>query len=368
MNHSSLSRPTLLLRKAICRTNIRRMAQKAAEHDLQFKPHMKTHQSAEIGEWLRDYGTEAITVSSVSMAAHFARHGWHDITIAFPCNLREVAYIDSLAGNVSLTLLVNTLFTARTLQKKLTHPVGVYIELDTGAGRTGLRPSEVTRITPLIDYLTGKETDMLQWKGFYSHPGHSYNARSEKDIRAVHQSVLNAIRSLRNELDSVYGPFEVCIGNTPCCSTGTDFRGVDAISPGNFVFYDLMQARIGSCSTSDIATAVACPVVDRYTDRNQLAIYGGAIHFSKESLTENGATHYGLAACAKEQAWSVPDPGTYLMRLSQEHGLVQCSSRIFERFSIGDIITILPVHSCLTAHLLGRFQLMKSGDKIEQFG
>ncbi|SHF86908.1 D-serine deaminase, pyridoxal phosphate-dependent [Fodinibius roseus] len=368
MNYAPPTQPTLLLNEAICRANIQRMAQKAHQHDLQFKPHMKTHQSAEIGEWLRDYGTEAITVSSVSMASYFARHGWHDITIAFPCNLRETESINALAGNVSLTLLVNSLSTARTLQRQLVHHVEVYIELDTGAGRTGLPPSDVTDITPLVDYLTDEDTNMLQWKGFYSHPGHSYDARTNKEIHAVHQSVLDQINSLQNELRSVYGDFEVCIGDTPCCSAGTDFRGIDAVSPGNFVFYDLMQARIGSCSVSDIATAVVCPVVDRYADRNQLAIYGGAIHFSKESLTENGSTHYGQAATTNGQAWSVPDPDTCLARLSQEHGIVQCSPQTFERFSIGDLISILPVHSCLTAHLLGRFQLVSNGKRIEQFG
>jgi len=33
---------------------------------------------------------------------------------------------------------------------------------------------------------------------------------------------------------------------------------VDEIRPGNFVFYDLMQYRIGSCSVGQIAVAMAC--------------------------------------------------------------------------------------------------------------
>lgn len=361
----NIKKPTLLLNKELCRANIRRMVQKATQHKLQFKPHMKTHQSAEIGEWLKEYGVEAITVSSVSMAAYFANHGWKDITIAFPCNLREIGTINSLAGNeVSLTLLVNKLSVAQALNQELTHPVKTYIELDTGSERTGLLPSDITKITPLITYL--KSTNLLRWRGFYSHPGHSYNARSKEEIRAIHQSVLEKTDLLRSKLGSAYSSFEICIGDTPCCSAGTEFSGIDAISPGNFVFYDLMQAQIGSCAVGDIATAVACPVVDRYADRNQLAIYGGAIHFSKESLTKGTVSHYGRVATAEKKGWSLLDESTYLAGLSQEHGIVQCSSDTFDQFSIGDIITILPVHSCLTAHLLGTFRLIKSGQKIEQ--
>ncbi len=47
----SITKPTLLLDEDIARANIERMAQKARNHNLTFKPHMKTHQSAQIGEW-----------------------------------------------------------------------------------------------------------------------------------------------------------------------------------------------------------------------------------------------------------------------------------------------------------------------------
>src|SRR5699024_538475 len=222
--------------------------------------------------------------------------------------------------------------------------------------------SLVNEIHELISFFN--DSDMLQWKGFYSHPGHSYEARSEDDIQSVQQSVTQQIISLRNELQSTPEDFEVCIGDTPTCSKGTDFSGIDAISPGNFVFHDLMQVQIGSCEVNDIAVAVNCPVVERYADSGQLAIYGGAIHFSKESLTRDGTTHYGLVAARGSKGWTIADNDSYLARISQEHGIVQCSPNVFEQYSSGDIITILPVHSCLTAHLLGGYRLSESGRKV----
>src|SRR5690625_3029934 len=362
MKEINYTAPTMLLNEQICRNNIQRMAQKAAKHDLKFKPHMKTHQSGEIGQWLREYGVEAVTVSSVRMARFFSGYGWKDITIAFPCNLLEINHIKSLAADVSLTLLVNKPATAKVLQEELNYPVNTYIELDTGSGRTGLLPSRVKEIHELISFFS--DSDMLQWKGFYSHPGHSYEARSEDDIQSVQQSVIQKITSLRGELGSTRDDFEVCIGDTPTCSKGTDFSGIDAISPGNFVFYDVMQVQIGSCGVSDVAVAVNCPVVDRYPDRGQLAVYGGAIHFSKESLTQDGSRHYGLVATPGSKGWTIADRDSYLAGISQEHGIVQCSPNVFEQYAIGDTITILPVHSCLTAHLLGGYRLTESGRKV----
>jgi len=60
--------PTLVLNKTRCLQNIELMAEKAKRHKLSFRPHFKTHQSAEIGSWFRMFGVDKITVSSVNMA------------------------------------------------------------------------------------------------------------------------------------------------------------------------------------------------------------------------------------------------------------------------------------------------------------
>lgn len=358
-----ITEPTLLLDEEICRANIKQMAKKTRRHGLHFKPHMKTHQSAKIGHWLKDEGAEAITVSSVTMAEYFSRHGWYDITIAFPCNIRQAGRINTLAGNVELTLLVNSVTTAKKLAEKLSNNVKVYIELDTGSERTGLKVNQLSQIKALVKEL--KDAQHLEWIGFYSHPGHSYSSRSEKEIRQVHQSVISQIQKLRNKLTADFGKFEVCVGDTPCCSKATNFEGIDAISPGNFVFYDLMQVQIGSCNISDIAVAVECPIVERYPERNELAVYGGAVHFSKESFKANKINHFGLVASREADQWMTIANDCYLKALSQEHGLITCSDQVFDRYQVGDLITVLPVHSCLTANLMGSYQL-ENGRIINQ--
>lgn len=348
-----ITQPTLLLDEEVCRANIQRMANRAKKLSVDFKPHMKTHQSAEVGQWLQAAGVNAITVSSVQMASYFAEHGWQDITIAFPCNIREIETINRLAEKRSITILVNTLTTARIVDQQLSHSVSVYIELDTGSHRTGIPTDDIESIERLVDNIQ-QQAEFLEFKGFYSHPGHSYNARSREEVQEIHQSVIKQIKNLRSQLST--DAFEVCIGDTPCCSLGTDFSGIDAISPGNFVFYDLMQRQIGCCTTSNIATAVACPIVDRNESRKEVAIYGGAIHFSKEKLDSN-QPNYGYVARQNDMGWSILDEGTYLTRLSQEHGIVRCTEATFNEFAVGDTLTVLPVHSCLTAHLLSRYQL-----------
>jgi len=101
-----ITRPTLLLDKKKCRKNIQEMALKAEKHNLKFRPHFKTHQSAEIGEWFKDFGVNSISVSSVEMAEYFLKNGWNDITIAFPFNQLEINEINILAQRIKLNILL----------------------------------------------------------------------------------------------------------------------------------------------------------------------------------------------------------------------------------------------------------------------
>ena len=77
-----LVKPTLIVDRAKTEEKIRWMLEKASKSKVRFRPHFKTHQSAEIGDWFRKAGCTAITVSSFDMAAYFAQHGWDNITIA----------------------------------------------------------------------------------------------------------------------------------------------------------------------------------------------------------------------------------------------------------------------------------------------
>nr|NHJ86257.1 alanine racemase [Asgard group archaeon] len=43
--------------------------------------------------------------------------------------------------------------------------------------------------------------------------------------------------------------------------------------------------------------------------------------------------------------------------LSQEHGIVHCPRNYFADIKIGDLLYVLPVHSCLTANLMKKMFL-----------
>ncbi len=339
------------------------MAQKARDYNLVFRPHFKTHQSAVIGDWFRIYNVNAITVSSVMMAEYFAANGWNDITIAFPLNILEINNINRLAANVKLNVLVENKEAATVLVKKAAHPLGVYIKIDTGNNRTGIIPSKTGLIDAVIQILSNNKK--LGVEGFLSHTGHTYKARSTNEIFSHHFDALMKLTSLKKRYKDRFPSIRISIGDTPSCTLCTNFSGIDEIRPGNFVFYDIMQQNLGVCDVEDIAIRVACPVVAKHPSRNEIVIYGGAVHLSREYLTNSaGKKFYGRIVINKNGEKILLGERNYVSALSQEHGILKVSQKNFNLFNIGDLIEIIPIHACLTANLFRRY-LTTEGEEIQ---
>lgn len=342
--------PTLLINEQICRSNIRRMAEKARSNKLIFRPHFKTHQSVEIGEWFRAEGVTAITVSSVSMARKFAHAGWEYITIAFPLNIRETDEINQLAGKISLNVLIDMPEQIAVLASRLKHPTGFFIKIDLGYQRSGIEPSNTELIERIIGY---SKPGQLTFKGFLTHSGNTYQASGKQEIIAIHESAAKELATLKQKYLAAHPGIIVSCGDTPSCSLAEDFSGIDEIRPGNFVFYDLMQLWIGTCKFDEIAAAVVCPVVSVYPGRNEALIYGGAVHLSKEAITNaDGSRNYGLVIPFVDGRWQNPVGDDYLVSLSQEHGIFKTDSDWARALLPGDLVAVIPVHSCLSNDLL----------------
>ena len=347
-------RPTLLLNKETALQNIENMVRKAQNLHLNFRPHFKTHQSAEIGNWFRNAGVTGITVSSLTMANYFADAGWDDITIAFSVNIPEIPEINELAGRIKLNLLIENKEGLAALQEKITWNTGVFIKIDTGYNRTGIESIHTQLIDELLDKI--QKSPLLQFKGFLSHTGHTYQANSSQDIFSRHFDAILKMKALKSHYQNDWPELIVSLGDTPSCSLCDNFDGVDEIRPGNFVFYDLMQFKLGSCKLTDIAVRMVCPVIATHPSRNEVVIYGGAIHFAKDSIINiDGKPLFGRIIVNDGDKKILLDERNYLYALSQEHGILRITPRDFNYFKPGELVEIIPVHSCLTANLMKEY-------------
>lgn len=359
-----IDQPALILDENQAKANILFMVQKANRAGVQLRPHFKTHQSAEIGEWFRCLGVQKITVSSVEMAEYFANHGWQDICIAFPVNPRQTERIKQLASRVKLSVLVESVEGVRALEQIGSQHVAVWIKIDVGAHRTGLDWEVLSGIQQVCAQVMRHHH--LDLTGLITHSGHTYKAGSKNEIIGLFREGIERLDGVRTKLNQCgFTGLQVSVGDTPGCTLCDDFHGAEEIRPGNFVFYDVHQLLLGVCSPDQIAVTAACPVVALHPEREEVVIYGGAIHLSRDVNWVNGVENFGWVALEDEKRWTAPIPGAYIQSLSQEHGIIHYPRSAFEEHpvKIGELVFVLPAHSCLTVQALGEYFTL-DGKKI----
>lgn len=349
-----ITQPTLLIDEKKCKLNISKMIKKAQEKNCILRPHFKTHQSAEVGKWFKEAGITKCAVSSLGMAQYFANAGWKDITVAFPLNVLEAEKVNRLAKVITLNLCIESVETALILNGFISEEVNVLIEVDAGYHRSGISSEDYKGIAEILNVL--EQNPLLNFKGFLQHAGHTYQAKVKAEIDTIHTYTTKKMAALKNHFKKQFPDLTISNGDTPTCSVSDDFNGVDEMRPGNFVFYDVMQAEIGACNYEEIAVAVACPVVAKYPERSEIVIYGGAVHFSKDRIeNKSGDTVYGLVAQKENLGWGSAFKDLFIKKLSQEHGTIHATDEFIQQTKIGDILYILPIHSCLTANLMGKY-------------
>jgi D-serine deaminase-like pyridoxal phosphate-dependent protein len=349
--------PHLLLNKQICLDNIERMISKAKKNNLKFRPHFKTHQSAEIGSWFKEIGIDSCTVSSFPMAEYFASWGWKDITVAFPVSPFDSDYINKLGEAINLNIVFSSYQNLTAINNKISSKVGVYIELECGHGRSGVSPDNTREIALMVNLI--QQNELYHFKGFLTHTGQTYDAKSKMEVELIHRKTLKLLTQIKSFWKENYPEITISYGDTPSCSISEDFWGIDEIRPGNFVFFDLTQATIGSCSIENIAVALICPIVDVYPERGEAIIRGGAVHLSKDFLTlPDGSKSFGLICPINNGLWEQPYENLWLKSISQEHGIIGSKSN--EQILVlkpGQLVAILPVHSCLMVDVMGELFL-----------
>jgi D-serine deaminase-like pyridoxal phosphate-dependent protein len=350
----NISKPTLFVDTERVKRNIRRMAEKAKSNGVRFRPHFKTHQSKYIGELYREMGINAICVSSVDMAEYFADAGWDDITLLVPVNWLQIDRINALAQRIKLALHVESAATVNFLADHLRQPVDIWIEIDSGKRRTGIWWEDDATISQVA---AAMRQPFMTLRGILTFAGQSYGARSRDEAVQIYDRTAAIMATICSDLAKRgFTGLEISVGDTPSCSIKDALTGIDEVRAGTLVFYDVMQMMLGSCSEDDIAIAVGCPIIAKYPDRSELTIYGGAVHFSRDSLKlPDGTVIYGLVTTFNELGWNQAEMDCFVADLSQEIGSVRVSAAFFNQVDVGDVIAVLPVHACLTVNEMGRF-------------
>jgi len=351
--------------------NLEAMSERATRHDLDLRPHLKTAKSVEIGRLATAEHSGGITVSTLREAAYFIDGGFRDITYAVGLAPDKIDTVAGLQGDdVWVNVLVDNVPAARMLAKRA-DTLGVafraFIEIDTGDHRAGLTPDaeDLVAVAQALD-----ESERVDVRGVLSHAGHSYRAQGADAIAAVAEEERHGLVVAAQRLrDAGFACPAVSPGSTPTAVYGKSWAGCTEMRPGNYMFFDLFQAGLGTCGIDDIAVSVVATVIGHKRDYNRLYVDAGALALSKDASANDtmAGAGYGLVCDMAGQ----PVAGVRVTNVSQEHGWVATANGgdplPFERFPIGSRLRILPNHSCLTAAAYDRYYVVEGHALVDEW-
>ncbi|HZZ42491.1 MAG TPA: alanine racemase [Tepidisphaeraceae bacterium] len=331
--------PALVIDLATVERNIDRLARYATEHDINVRPHTKTHKSLKMASRQLRAGAIGLTAAKVGEAEVMAAAS-RDILIAYPAaDAHRCRRIAELArGGVTVRVAADSVEAIDALSsaaRTADSTVGVLVDLDVGFHRTGAQsPAAALELARKV-----ARDSSLRLDGIFFYPGHVWTPADEQAaelarIDALLAETINAFH--RSGLDAGI----VSGGSTPTAYQSHLVKSQTEIRPGTYLYNDMNTARAGFCSLDDCAAAIVCTVVSTSIP-GKVVIDGGTKTFTSDrNVTAPDSGHGHL----------VEFPDAKLVRLSEEHGEVDVSA-CSVRPVIGQRVTVIPNHICPCVNL-----------------
>lgn len=360
----SLRTPCYIVDVAVARANAAKMRQRFESFGIALRPHVKTHKTIE-GALLQTGGDRRrITVSTLAEARFFADAGFDDILYAVPITADKLTEAGQLVQRLDVFHVVvdhpaqvDALCANPPPSKSPSDTHGVWsvvLMVDCGYGRDGVDPEGIEAVALAKRLADGPQTRLA---GLYTHGGHSYDATSASAVIKVGEEERDAVVGLARRLaaEGIACREMVAVGSTPTCSNPpASLAGVTEAHPGNYLYYDAMQARLGSCSLEDVAVRVCTRVVGQYPKRNTLLVDVGWT-----GLSDQGKAHgFGVIEDHPELRINV------LKQEAGEVGSADGSPLDYSRYPVGTILKVIPWHSCAATNQHAAVHALEGGKLI----
>ncbi|MCB0281991.1 MAG: alanine racemase [Calditrichaeota bacterium] len=344
--HKQISTPALLVSLEQLGKNLQHMQSHAKTFGVKLRPHIKTHKSVDFARKQLKHGAKGITVAKLSEAILMASAGIDDIFIANQVtqNLKinemrrlheEINLIIGMDHPDQISLLESRFKDAKS-------PLKVRIEIDCGFHRCGITPNDKSLLT-LASKI--KDTLWLQLDGLFTHAGQAYSAKSVQEVALIAEQEAHEILTARDQLKHIgIEVADISVGSTPTAERVMQFPGITEARPGNYIFYDGIQQKLGVCGFKQCSLFVLSTVISQPAPNRVVCDAGSkALNLDKGAHSARTLDHFGTL---------LNMPGK-ITRVSEEHGIIELFEN--QQIEIGSPILIIPNHACVVANLYDNY-------------
>jgi D-serine deaminase-like pyridoxal phosphate-dependent protein len=361
VNLTELRTPAVLIDATRLERNIDRMQAAADARRIRLRPHAKTHKSIEIARMQIARGAVGICCAKLGEAEVFAQAGVEDIRLPYPLHPVNADRVVRLLSSTRLSFIVDDLAVARDWSARMREfggEVDVLVKVDVGTHRCGIDPerADAAEMIARVAELPG-----LRFRGLLSHAGHGYSAASDQEMEAVAVAEARVLATLAAQAGQKGVQIdEISVGATPTARFSLQQDGVTELRPGNYVYYDRTQVGLNAAAWSDCALTVLARVVSTPA-ADRIVLDSGSKTLTNDLSRGYGSTP-GFGTVFTDLAADSPDESLLIERLSEEHAVV----RVLDgscRLRTGDLVRVLPNHSCVVSNLVDAVWMVK-GDEV----
>jgi D-threonine aldolase len=311
------------------------------------RPHIKTHKSPQVCKLMLDAGITKFKCATIAEAEMLAAAGATDVLLAYQPVGPKVSRLAELADEFPTTTfscLIDNIESASYLSSeflKTNSQIRVYIDLNVGMNRTGIKPESVNKefIEPLLQ-LRG-----ILLTGLHAYDGHlrdeNFDERKKKcdlafaDVERIRKAVKNNFN-----LD-----LNIIAGGTPTFSIHCKRKDIEC-SPGTFIYWDKGYDQILAEQKFVFAALVMTRVISKPADKTICVDLGHKAIASENPLTQRV---YFLNAADLQPVGH-----------SEEHMVFTCNND----YKIGHVLYGVPHHICPTVALHDQAVVIDKQQKV----
>lgn len=325
------------------------------------RPHAKTHKSVALARRQIDLGAVGICCAKLGEAEIFAEAGVADIRLPYPLNPVNAPRVLALLDRTRLSFIVDHLDVARgwsDAMKAAGREVDVLVKVDVGYHRCGIDPEkDGADFVAQVAAMPG-----LRLRGLLSHAGHGYAATSNDHAHSIASDEAALLRDLAARANQMGVEIEeISVGATPTVRFSVREEGITELRPGNYIYFDRTQVSLGAASWDDCALSVLARVVTTHDGR--IILDSGSKTLTNDLARGFGpAPGYGVVTTSLDS--NEPDTSLTIERLSEEHAQVRVTGTTHLR--PGDLVRVIPNHSCVVSNLVDEVVLVENAEVIER--
>ena len=349
-----LETPCLVIDVDLAEKNIKRMQEAADKAGCRLRPHIKTHKMPLFAQMQVKAGARGITCAKVSEAEVMAEGGMEDIFIAYPMVgdfriLRAIA----LAKRIKrLILAVDSLEGAKALEQAASDQamvLEVRMEIDTGAGRTGVPMDRAVELALAI-----KQMKHLNLTGIFTFKSLILSGKpTEDNLLAAEEEGNMMAETARLLKEAGIEIQDISAGSSPTGVQVAQTGMVNEIRPGTYIFDDFMLTKEKVAELSEIAVRFYATVVS-CQHQDYAVIDGGTKCFPTDVVPGQPPFYYPGYGVVEG------DDNLRLSRMNEEHGIITALSGE-TGLQVGQVLSLIPIHVCTAVNMQNFVYLLKDG-------